>query len=518
MKRLFRITIMMAIVALIASVTASCKKQEVKKIAIDNHFAIALFNDTISVRDLLNDLDSTCNSWLRVRNDSIFAYYADSVNGVLRASDLLDSRIEDLDFTTNTEFTMPEFDPTNNHDTVIGVDKFMAMPFNFDGFNIDSVLLRKGMMSFDFEVQPPIEQMRRIEIFSNQLISPDGEPLLISIDYNKGRYSLNLADYRVIPEEDTVSFGARITLHVDSGVYPGGDYECALTGGLTNVGFKTVYALVTKPLDSIFSDQTAIDFGINGLSGSAFLPVPRIHVTYRNTFGMMADGDITKLDFYNSRTGLITDLLAADHVDVDIYPTNGLYRHFTMTGFTDQIDALAGYTRLDFDGSVVMAMPGDHISVSDTSSVDVIADIEMPFSFKITDLRYTDTVNINFGEDVNIENYFDEIKFFVDYDNKIPLEVQMQGLFMRDGHVVDSLFDNGGTILYNEPATVTTVVNDRKLRHVMKSDQMILRLGVNTDFQDDPVLIRESNTIALRLRMLTKTSEIVIGGNHHHDD
>ncbi|MBR5663989.1 MAG: hypothetical protein IKX01_04565 [Bacteroidales bacterium] len=517
MKRLLKITIMTVLVVLVALSTASCKKQEVKKIAVDNQFAIAIFNDTISVRDLLNDLDSTCNSWLRVRNDSIFAYYADSVNGVLKASDLLDAGIEDIDFTTVTSFTMPMFDPTNNHDTVIEVEKFMTVPFDFDGFDIDSVLLRKGVMSFGFSVEPQIEQLRRIEIFSNELISPDGEPLVIPIDYNMRDHQVNLANYRVIPVEDTVSFGARITLHVDSGVYLGGDYECTSTGGLTGVGFKTVYALVTKTLDSIFSDNAAIDFGINGLSGSAWLPVPRIHITYRNTFGMMADGDITTLEFFNSRTGLVTDLLAADHVDVDIYPTNGLYRHFTVTGFTDQIDALAGYTRLDFDGQVTMAMPGDHISISDTSSVDVIADVEMPFSFKITDLRYTDTININFGEDVNVNNYFDEIKFFIDYDNKIPLEVQMQGLFMRHGHVIDSLFDEGGTILYNEPASLTTVITDRKLSNVMRADQMILRLGVNTDFQEDPVLIRESNNIALRMRMLTKTTEINIGGDHHDD-
>lgn len=502
---------------LIALATASCKKNEIKKISVDNHFAIAIYNDTISVRDLLNDLDSTCNSWLRVRNDSIFAYYADSVNGVLKASDLLDARIEDLDFTTNTSFTMPEFNPTNSHDTVVGVDKFMTMPFNYDGFVIDSVMLRKGMMSFDFTIQPPIDCLRRIEIYSNQIVSQDGEPLVIPVDYNGRGQNVNLANYRVIPEDDTVAFNARVAIHVDGGVYEGGQYECSAIGGLTNVGFKTVYALVTKTLDSIFSDQTAIDYGINGLSGSAFLPVPKIHVTYRNTFGMMADGDITKLDFYNSRTGLLTDLLVADHVDVDIYPTNGQYRHFTMTGFTDQIDALAGYTRLDFDGRVTMAMPGDHISISDTSSVDVIADIEMPFSFKITDLRYTDTLPINFGEGVHVEDYFDEIKFFVDYDNQIPLEVQFQGLFMRNGRVIDSLFDSGGVILYDEPSTLSTVVTDRKLNNVMKSDHMIMRLGVNTDFQDEPVLIRESNAIALRMRILTKTSEIVIGGNHHDD-
>ena len=397
MRRLFKITITAILVVLVALTTASCKKQEVKKIAVDNHFAIAIFNDTVTIRDLLNDVDSTCNSWMRVRNDSIFAYYADSVNGILKASDLLDAGIEDIDFTTTTAFTMPAFEPTNNHDTVIDVARFMTIPFNYDGFSIDSVILRHGLMTFDFNVMPTIECLKRIELYSNHLLSPDGNPLVIPIDYPRRGQTFSLADFRVIPEQDTVAFGARITIHVDNGEYPGGVYDCVASGGLINVGFKTVYALVTKALDSIFTDQTAIDFGINGLSGSAHLPVPKIQITYRNTFGMTADGDINKLHFVNGRTGLVTDLLVVDHVDVDLFPTNGLYRHFTLTGFTDQIDALAGYTRLDFDGRVTMAMPGEHISISDTSSVDVIADVEMPLSFRITDLRYIDTVNIDFG-------------------------------------------------------------------------------------------------------------------------
>lgn len=517
MRRLFRITITAILVVLVAMTTTSCKKQSVKKIAVDNQFAILIFNDTVTIRDLLNDMDSTCNSWLRVRNDSIFAYYADSVNGVLRASDMLDADLEDIDFTTTTTFTMPSFDPTHNHDTIIDVNKFMTIPFNYDGFNIDSVLLRHGLMSFDFTVMPVISCLKRIELYSNELYSPSGEPLVIPIDYSSRGQTINLADYRVIPEQDTVAFGARITLHVDSGVYPGGVYECAASGGLINVGFKTVYALVTKTLDSIFNDQTPIDFGINGLSGSAQLPIPTIHVTYRNTFGMMADGDITKLQFFNAKTGLTTDLLVSDHVDVDLYQTYGQYRHFKVEGFTNQIDALAGYTRLDFNGQVTMAMAGEHISISDTSSIDVIADIEMPLSFKLTDLRYIDTISIKFGDGVELPDYFDEIEFFIDYDNKVPLQVQLQGLFMRNGFVIDSLFNDGGTVLYDEPSTVSCVITDRKLTNVMRSDQMIMRLGVNTDFQDDPVLIRESNTIALRMRMLTKTSEINIGGGHHDD-
>jgi hypothetical protein len=515
MKIKFTKLILIALASLVLVSAYSCKRSKAKKIAVDTQFAVALFNDTVSIKDVIGKMDSTTNNWLRVRNDSIFAYYADSIKNVLNAGDLI-GNIKDVNFHTNTGFTMPVCDPTHNHDTVVDVDKFMTIPFHYDGFVIDEVVMRKGLMNFEFDVQPALEHLKKIEVYSNQIVSEDGEPIVIGID-SKGRKSVNLADYRIVPEDDTVAFGARVTLHIENGVYPGGDYVCDLNGGLQNVGFKTIYATVTKALDSIYNDYADIDFGINGLSGSAYLPVPRINLTYRNTFGLSASSDVTTLEFVNSRTGLVTDLLAADHWVETVEPTNGRYVSKRIGNFVDDIDALAGYTQLNFDGRVTMAMPGEKISVSDTSSIDVIADIEMPFSFRISDLRYTDTFDVKFdGNGMNLD-LLDEIDFFLDFNNRIPLEVDVQAYFMRNNTVIDSLFDGNHIIPYNNNpsaqgySTIDCIVTGEKMRNVLRARQMILSLGASTEnISPDPVMLRESNSIALRMRMLTKSSEIEI--------
>lgn len=513
MKFKFTKLIVIVLAALVVTTSYSCKRSKAKTIAVDTQFALSLLNDTISVKDMLRMMDSTANNWLRVRNDSIFAYYADSIKNVLNAGDLI-GNIKDVNFHTHTGFTMPVCDPTHNHDTVVDVDKFMTIPFHYDGFVIDEVVMRKGLMNFEFDVQPALEHLKKIEVYSNQIVSEDGEPIVIGID-SKGRKSVNLADYRIVPEDDTVAFGARITLHIENGVYPGGDYVCDLNGGLQNVGFKTIYATVTKALDSIYNDYADIDFGINGLSGSAYLPVPRINLTYRNTFGLSASSDVTTLEFVNSRTGLVTDLLAADHWVETVGPTNGEYVSKRIGNFVDNIDALAGYTRLDFNGRVIMAMPGDKITVSDTSSIDVIADIEMPFSFKISDLRYTDTIDVQFDGNGISTDLIDSLYFCLDVNNRIPLEVDVQALFMKNGVVIDSLFRGNHVIHYNANpydhsySSIECYVTDQKMRNVLRSNQMILRLGVSTEsISEDPVMIMESNNLALRMKMMTFSSEI----------
>lgn len=499
--------------------TFSCKKNKVEKVAVDSQFAIALFSDTVALRQIINDMDSTTQNWLRVRNDSIFVFYVDTIKNVLKASDLL-SNIEDMSFNTSTSFAMPPFDPTNNHDTVIDVDRFMTVPFHYDGYNIEEVLLRGGNLNFNFVVTPQIEQLKQIEIYSNQILSPEGEPLVIIDD---GRPSVDLSNYHVIPEQDTVAFGARVTIHVDHGVYDGGDYTCDLTGGLTGVKFKTVHGTIDKPLDSIYNDQTAIDFGIAGLSGSAVLPIPTINLDYSNTFGFGARADVTELQFVNENTGLVTNLLASDVVEVTVNPTEGEWYHTRIDGLTETIDALAGYTRLDFAGEVTMNLnPGNAFSISDTSTVDIAADIEMPFSFKLSDLCYNDTIAIDLsgsGDAANqIDDYIDEIEFFIDYNSKIKIDVDLQGIFMKNNTVIDSLFNNDHVIYYSADDNISTIsvtVTGQKLRNVLRANQMILRLGASTEaISPDPVQLMDTDAIFLRMRVLTKTSEINVGGNN----
>lgn len=503
-----------AIAMLITVSLASCSKTK-PKIYVDTQLAVAVFNDTIAIRDVLNMLDSTSNSWLRVRNDSIFAYYADTVFNVIDASKYL-GNIEDVSYNTDNVFTLNEIDDAQEKDTTLHVDRFSYFPLVFDDFEITEVVLRSGLFSFDFEVTPAIPMLKCIEVYSEQIVDEADEPLRIILDYTKGRGMVDLSNYRIIPDtSEIVGLSANITFHyVPSEGFPGGQYNCHLNCGLTNVKFKTVYGIVYKPMDSVFDDQTAIDFGIKGLTGSAVLPMPTINYTYRNTFGFGSVGDITKLKFINGGTGLVTNLLADDMVEVVVDPTNGEWRSNRILGFVDDIDALAGYTRLEFGGELMMATDNGHISISDTSKVDIMADIEIPMSCKISDLRYIDTFDVHFGGSGIVDmDFIDELDFFVDYINKIPLDVDLQLVFLRNQIVLDSLFSDNHSITYDGDSdtyrTVECKITENRVKNVLRANKIMMKLGVSTEnITQDAVMLMASNSIALRLRLLTKSSEI----------
>lgn len=496
---------------------SSCKKNRTK-VKVDTQFALALFSDTVSLREIINDMDSTTKTWLRVRNDSIFVYYVDTIKGVLNASDLL-SNIEDVHFNTNTDFAMPPFYSTGSYDTVVTVDKFMTLPFHYDGYNIKEVLLRSGELGLDFNITPQIEYMRRMEIYSAQMLTSAGDSLKIIIDLNeKTPQVIDLANYRVLPTDDTVTFGARISLNFEEDIYSGGDYTSNLSGYLKDVMFKTIYGTIEQPIDSVFQDCAEIDFGINGLTGSALLPIPIINIAYRNTFGLNAQCNIAKLEFVNTSTGLATNLLDSDVVDVSVYPTEGAWQKTMVQGLTEEVDALAGYTRLDFAGELAMHLNDQLLSISDTSTIDVAADIEMPFAFKLSDLCYNDTIAVNLsgdGNDNSIDDYIDEIDFYIDYNSKIKIDVNMQALFMKDNVVVDSLFLEENALNYSpteEISTISVIVTDSRLQNVLSADNIVLRLCASTEaISPQSVQMMNSDAIFLRIRILTKSSEIEFG-------
>lgn len=526
MNKKFTYLIIALLVSIVMLQVSSCKKTNVKGVAVDTQFALSVFSDTMSIMDLIEEIDSTSTTWLRVRNDSLFAYYGDTVKGVIKASSFL-SNLEDVHFNTNTSFTVNPFEPDNGVGTIVKADKFAEFPFSYDGFDITSVLLRSGKLSFGFDVTPELESLRKIVIYSQTLKMPNGEDFEMVFDYNKNRekYEVDLTDCVIMPDStQTVWFSADITLFWEAGqTYPGGTYNCNMSGDLENVRFKTVTAVVTKAIDSVFHERQTIDFGIKGLSGSAHLPVPSIYITYRNTFGFGAFGDITRLKFVNTAHGTSTDLLVQDTVDVDIYPTEGEYRNFRVEGFTDYIDAWAGYTRLDFDGKVSISTPGEVITLSDTSAVDIIGDIEMPFSFKLTDLHYCDTVAVNFsGQDINagldeVDDYFDEIDFSIEYNSKIKINMDMQVYFLRNNFLLDSLFTGTQSLEYTTTSDINVIdiepfTGDR-LKHITRANKMVLKMGARTDdISPDPVMMMGSDNLVLRIKMLSKSSEINFDG------
>ena len=148
------------------------------------------------------------------------------------------------------------------------------------------------------------------------------------------------------------------------------------------------------------------------------------------------------------------------------------------------------------------------VSVSDTSVISVIGNVEMQMKCQISDLKYCDTLDVNLGGDMPENNYFSEIDFFIDADSKIKLDMDLQLLFLNDNNVVvDSLFDGQHTINYNEANTLETIITNERIGRIMNAKKIVMRITISTD-NHEMVEFNVADRLALRVRMLTKASEI----------
>ena len=86
---------------------ASCNRNDVKKVELDNSFAVALFSDTIEFKELLNTMDPMVSEWIKVdQNGDMYAFYADSVIDAVTGEKML-SGIADLTFDVSSEIEVP---------------------------------------------------------------------------------------------------------------------------------------------------------------------------------------------------------------------------------------------------------------------------------------------------------------------------------------------------------------------------------------------------------------------------
>ena len=443
------------------------------------------------------------------------------MKNVINASDFLDN-INDVSFNTSTTFNLPAIEMQNDGEKILDVDKFASFPFSYDGFVINRVLMRSGDLSFGFTVTPEIPMLKQIIVFSDQIEMVDGQRFEVTFNYPGDNHcDINLAGCSFVPDNDTVAFSAKVVINYSASTgFDGGDYSCSLTGGLTNARFNTVYGNITNPMDSVFNVSNKIDFGVNGLTGSCLLPTPKINVDYMNTFGFGAVAQVNELKLKKSDNTYV-DLLADGPVELTVNPTYGEYYNTPVTGFTEQLDLLADYKRLDFTGEVSMLQGDGNITISDTSTVNMVAALEMPLKFKLTDLRYLDTVAVNFsGDNVNddieqIDDLFDEIDFTVEYNSKIKVNMDMQIYFLKNNHLLDSLFTGTQSILYSDTDEIKTIdiepFTGQRLKHIMRTNKMVMKMGARTDdISADPVMMLSTDGIMLRMKMLTKSTTLDI--------
>lgn len=518
MRKLVRVLFHLMIVGCIVSFT-SCKQNNVKKVELDNSFAISLFLDTIEFEKLLNTMDPIVSEWINVdQNGDLYAYYADSVMNIITGESML-GEIDDLTFDVNSEFEIPNV-PASPMPVPLDwtFEDLLTIPFAVEGYSIKSVVLKSGKMSF--ELLTDLSVVETIELETENIKLPDGSNLTISIDVKNddADVNVNLKKCKIIPKNNEIKFTAKVS-SVISDEPVGGDYNFFLKGGITDLQFESIDGSIEDMVID-FADVHDINFGINNVQGDFKISKPIIDINYVNTFGFEASCVVDSLYFTTIENNSISLIDDWESVDLTLAPTSETYE--SASDFSKQIvkeiSLLENYKQLRFSGDIVMTCDEvEEDMLASDSHIDVVAAVKMPMEFKMNELLYLDTIDFSLSlsdEDSDmfiLENPFDELEFKFIIENGLPIQVKPNLYMSSNGVVIDSIFEDAACIngcFDGNPVEDVLLISikDDKIENLLSSDQLILDLRFST--KGNMAVMNVKDNVKLRIGLKTKTTEL----------
>ena len=514
--------------ALVLGLFFSCDNDGVKRIEVDNQIALSLFADTVRMGDLLNSLDSTASSFLRVSEEGeMFIYFVDSVKNAVHASDIM-SGLQDFSFSAGSEIELPTIPPSPVPVPMeLPFDDFASIPFEYEGYEINSVVLSSGRLYLNLSTN--LSLINTVKLSTNDIRMQDGSGLEVTVDLTQGGNSvidIDLTNCEVVPLNNAITFSALVVVTLsDQGL--GGVYNFDLNGNISDVEFNSLDgAIQDTRFDFIGSHEFQINFP--NLSGDLKIATPEFSVKYVNSFGFSADGFIDSLYLTDSNGNDYSMIKDWNEVELSLESTGNSYGLITDLDeeLVDEIDILKDYSTITFNGNIVMGC--DNVSgsmIDENSHIDVIADFALPLEFNIEDLLYTYAMPFNLSLSLDsaeneqssfgVENVFDELEFKFVFENALPVQIIPQMYMLQNGAVIDSLFSNNAFIHGNFGGEliediVTVTIAENKLHNAQLADQLLMKVRFSS--LGNTVSINTNDYFNLRIGLKTRTSEINMEG------
>lgn len=525
MKKITAIHLRALCLALVVVLFFSCQKNDIKKVEIDNQFAISLFSDTVRIGDLIGGMDSIMSDYIQVSEDGIIhVCYSDSIINAVVASDIL-SALDDLTFESSNQFELPVLPPSPVPVPIeLPLDNLFSVPFEYDGYVINFVEIKTGKIFFNISTNFTL--LEELSLVTDNIKLADGSSLELNInvdDNGMQTVEINLAECEIIPVDGNIVFSGNIKATYSSeGI--GGTYNFVMNGGLSDIQFKSIDgAIPATTFEFMANNEISLNFP--NLYGDLKVQTPEFSIKYINSFGFTADAFIDSL-YLSDCDGNLTSLMEDwEQLEIILNSTGEDYGLIDEIddALIDEINILDDYNNLTFKGTVILDC--DEVAanmITDESHIDIIGNVALPLEFDIQSLSYIDTLdfNLSLGEQENgdtqsihVEDIFDELEFKFVFENALPIQIKPQMYILENGTVIDSLFD-GNTFVHacfdGSPVEDILVINvtDEKLINVQRANQLML--NINLSSLGNNVVINTDDYFNLRLGLKTKTTEIYV--------
>jgi hypothetical protein len=479
---------------------SACKKEQFDFSHLNNidaagEYGIPLLHLEYSVEQLVSQMEAN-NFLLADPNGNIFLQYIIEQNHIILDSSLFS--FEDVSTTYDWSKQIP---PVPISGIEIEEDTTFQYEFVTKDMIIHSGIIRSGRLVLTAGLS-----LVRFTMSCDQIIAPDGNPLVLSFD-DQTQHVIDLTGYTInfaAKENNTFDFHLSYSIITQTGV---SEYACRFEAALSNLRIQEVLVKLGKVEKDFDQTVNIKSFFQNSHYGGRFIIYdPKIKLQVHNGFNLNGNLSIEQLQFENTNQ----QVPILNHYPTDIYLTADPDDETELNSLS-QIPFSSDFESLKIKGRAILNPQGfdaGYLTVHPNASVGAKVDIQVPFKTNIEQLYYYDTMAFSL-DTVQMPNIIENLSFRLALENKLPLSLQSQLIFYdsKEDVKLDSLFSMPYTIQgsYNtSPITTSTIVevNANRLTKILQADKLILRIQMNTE--SNVATLNYKQSIKVRLGMKIK--------------
>lgn len=408
--------------------------EDLEQVRYDAEYALPLVDTRVSIRQLLENVEEATTILIDQDGQIRFTYQGEVIT----------QTSEDL-FATIDEVLPP---------VIPVLSPRMALPFTTpEGIRVDRADLKAGELIYVFENRNAASV--DVVVTFPQL-NKNGQPM--SFRHSLPGYGgtgtvpratnllspAALKDYQLTTENDSVYI-------IYQALDPEGN-ELELANfflRVQNLDFAYAEGYLGDQVHEGTRDTIEIDFFDNWTQGEVYFEEPKITFLVENSFGVPTRSVVNLFNVITVRGEVLP--VEGDFINEGIdFPFPAMNEvgqvkrgSFVFTKENSNIDRLlsAGPTAVDYDVDARTNPDGDTSIrgfLTDSSYYRVQVEVELPLFGRASDFVASDTFDLDFTSYEDVDN----AEFKVVADNRLPLNVDIQGYFLDvDGVVLDSLLD-----------------------------------------------------------------------------
>ena len=401
--------------------------------------------------------------------------------GVLNGDSLL--RFKDLDY--SERFSMENPFPVvlpQSFDTVFSFDQTIV--FESENIHVMEAEMKSG--HFEFDLNSNIGLLQRLVLRSSDIKDAEGHELKLDFDFNSNDIQFDLDGLHYTTDTaNTLDLSYEVYVRVQGSLDPELYFEANVKG--SDLAIKEMSGYVDR-YDSRNYIDTTFNLFPGNVSGALEVKGARMRLSERNTFDLEARLDVDTAWVFGD-DNVPFSIFGAHPVSVDVPSQLSFGQVFERT-LNGKISAneTAVYASSNF--IVNPSGMSNLVSVSDTCSIDIIIDTEIPFAFVVDDVRYLDTTVLALSG-ISKPDQIEKLTLELTITSTVPLNMNAQ-FFTYDSEterITDTLVAKDkliGASFEGRPTMteLTLEVTGDKVQHLIESDRLISCYALDTEAHD----------------------------------